>query len=158
MYQSLMRNLCIDRHWNSSIEISLPTGYVISFHLQSADYPIGIQDLKPNNILFNYQVDIDVQDIRPMMARLGKEIRFVLCDFNISKVYSPDTPPSQRVVSSEEGECGTHEYHPPDVIDSCLDTFDPFAFDVACLGGILCQLIGVCEVSKKTLSTKVLKF
>ena len=79
------------------------------------------------------------------MAKLGKEVRFVLCDFGILKLYSPETLPSKHVVPLEEGVAVSEKYHPPDVTMSSQNSFDPFTFDVACLDGILCPVIGVHE-------------
>lgn len=72
----------------------------------------------------------------------SKQTKFVLCDFGLSVMFPPDTPPSARVCPAEESTWGTFEYHPPDVANGEA-VYDPFAYDVACMGGVLCHVIGV---------------
>lgn len=57
-------------------------------------------------------------------------------------MFSPDIPAAQLVCPAEQSEWGNFEYHPPDVADGQL-VYNPFSYDVACLGGVLCQLVGV---------------
>lgn len=57
-------------------------------------------------------------------------------------MFSLETPPSERVRPEEESEIGSHQYHPEDVSRDQV-VYDPFSYDVACLGGVLCELVGV---------------
>lgn len=70
--------------------------------------------------------------------------KFVLCDFSLSTMFPSDSDPSSRLCPAWESECGTFEYHPPDAFNPESEIpYDPFTFDVACLGGMLCESIGV---------------
>lgn len=88
-------------------------------------------------------------NLRPFLAS-GKA-KFVLCDFNLSIRFPPDTPPEARVLPALESEYGSSEFHPPDAANG-ETVYDPFAYDVACLGGLLCEVIGVRTGSIKSLA------
>lgn len=63
-------------------------------------------------------------------------------------IFAPNVPHSERVLPSEETGWGSVYYHPPDGTNGEA-TYDPFAFDVACMGGILCEAIGVsCSIGR----------
>ncbi|CAL1698370.1 unnamed protein product [Somion occarium] len=100
---------------------------------------IAHRDIKRNNILVNYYEENTIRDLRPFLA--SKCAKFVLCDFGISVMFSPDSPPACRVLPAAESEAGSYEYHPPDAANG-ETVYDPFAYDVACLGGFFCELIG----------------
>lgn len=57
-------------------------------------------------------------------------------------MYSRDTPHELRLRPAEESEIGTFEYHPAD-LENGESLYDPFSYDVACFGGMLCEVIGV---------------
>lgn len=99
------------------------------------------QDFKPANVLINcYHSSEFCYDFRPFFTT--KQARFVLCDFNLSVMFPSDTPLANRLLPVSESEWGSPEYHPPDVANG-ETVYDPFAYDVACLGGVLCATIGV---------------
>lgn len=100
------------------------------------------QDIRPSNILVNGFASNALTDLRPFLD--SGHARFALCDFGLSIKFSPDTSPEERLLPSEECNFGTYEYQPPDGSDG-EPFYDPFAFDVACLGGLFCELIGVCS-------------
>ena len=59
-------------------------------------------------------------------------------------LFPPNTPHSQRVLPVENSNSGTSEYHPRDGQGEDVNaTYDPFAFDVACMGGVLCEIMNV---------------
>lgn len=90
----------------------------------------------------NYQYPINHRDLRNFFSSRKKQLHFVLCDFGLSVVFHPDTPASERVCPVEESEWGSSQYHPPDITTE-QDVYDPFSYDVACLGGVVCELVGV---------------
>ncbi|KAK7676324.1 hypothetical protein QCA50_020707 [Cerrena zonata] len=102
---------------------------------------IAHRDIHPHNILINYQYSRDFPNSPPFFSKDRKETRFALCDFGISVMFSPDVPPSERMCPVEQSEWGIFEYHPPDVCEGQV-VYDPFPYDVACLGGVFCQLVG----------------
>ena len=69
-------------------------------------------------------------------------MRFALSDFGTSVVFPPETPQSKRVCPAGESEWGYPYFHPPDV-SPAQTTYDPFTYDVACMGGFLCDTTGV---------------
>ncbi|CAL1698426.1 unnamed protein product [Somion occarium] len=95
---------------------------------------------RPANVLINcYHSSEFCYDFRPFFTT--KQARFVLCDFNLSVMFPSDTPLANRLLPVSESEWGSPEYHPPDVANG-ETVYDPFAYDVACLGGVLCATIG----------------
>lgn len=82
-----------------------------------------------------------VTDLRPFLD--SGHAKFALCDFGLSFKFPPDTPLEERLRPSIDCCIGTLEYQPPDGTDGEA-FYDPFAFDVACLGGVFCELVGVC--------------
>ncbi|KAK7676328.1 hypothetical protein QCA50_020711 [Cerrena zonata] len=101
---------------------------------------IAHRDLKLGNILLNYQYGPEIHDLRPFLST--KRARFVLCDFGLSVMFSPDIPLSQRICPAEESERGSAQYHPIDDVGYDQIAYDPFSYDVASLGGVLCELVG----------------
>ncbi|CAL1698376.1 unnamed protein product [Somion occarium] len=101
---------------------------------------IAHRDIKLDNVLINcYNTEQYDFDYRPFFR--SQRTRFVLCDFGESIMFPPDTPPSARLCPASESDIGTCRYHPPDATNGA-EMYDPFAFDVACLGGLLCEVIG----------------
>lgn len=100
----------------------------------------SLQDIRPPNMLVNRVIGNDLTDIREFLDS-GQAI-FVLCDFGLSCKFSVETHPAQRVRPCEECNFSTFGYQPPDGTNGEA-FYDPFAFDVACLGGVFCELIGV---------------
>lgn len=101
-----------------------------------------MQDISFRNVLVNcngYTEHIPPVSLRPDDKW---QPRFVLCDFDISVIFPPDIPPSERVLPASETSWGELSFHPQDVSDGDA-TYDPFAFDVACMGAMLCIAIGV---------------
>ncbi|KAK7684497.1 hypothetical protein QCA50_012444 [Cerrena zonata] len=99
------------------------------------------RDLRPANVLVNFY---DYGETHPETCRAffaTGQARFVLCDFGLSHMFPPDTPPELRLRPAEESEWGTYEYHLAD-LESGDSMYDPFAYDVGCLGGLLCEIIG----------------
>lgn len=100
-----------------------------------------MQDFKLTNILINcYHQTEGFYDFRPFFS--SRQAKFVLCDFDLSIMFPPDTPPAARVCPASESDWGSPWYHPPDTANGEA-LYDPFAYDVACLGGLLCGIIGV---------------
>ena len=80
----------------------------------------------------------------PLRVALRQEsrVRYALFDFDISIMFEPDSTPAEyrlRSVFSWEG--GYHQ--PYDTSQGELD-YDPFAFDVACMGRFFLQNLQVC--------------
>ncbi|CAL1698420.1 unnamed protein product [Somion occarium] len=101
---------------------------------------IAHRDIKLDNILVNKYHSSEISpSLRSFFA--SKKARFALCDFGLSVKFSPETPPCARVCPASESEWGYFEFHPPDAANG-ESVYDPFAYDVACLGGLLCKTIG----------------
>ncbi|CAL1698386.1 unnamed protein product [Somion occarium] len=101
---------------------------------------IAYRDFKLSNVLVNTYFNNEFSfDYRPFLA--SKRAKFALCDFNLSVRFPPDTPPSARMCLALESECGSPQYHPPDAANGDI-MHDPFAYDVACLGGLFCEVLG----------------
>ncbi|KAK7676329.1 hypothetical protein QCA50_020712 [Cerrena zonata] len=98
------------------------------------------RDLNFRNILVNYQGHTRIRP-HEQGIETAKPPRFVLCDFNISMLFSEETPRCDRLLPASFSDSGTPQFQPPDAANG-ETTYDPFAFDVACLGGVLCQAIG----------------
>ncbi|KAK7676331.1 hypothetical protein QCA50_020714 [Cerrena zonata] len=99
------------------------------------------RDPRPANVLVNFY---DNHERHPDTCRAffaTGRARFALCDFGLSHIFPPDTPPELRLRPAEESEWGTYEYHLAD-LESGDSMYDPFAYDVGCLGGLLCEMIG----------------
>ena len=108
-------------------------------------YPLHLactQDISLPNILVNFCGNAKELPPTSLTPRENWKPCFVLCDFNISIVFSPDPPHSKRVVAVDRTSWGTHKYHPPDGQNGDT-TYNPFAFDVACMGGLLCEVLTV---------------
>ncbi|KAK7676337.1 hypothetical protein QCA50_020720 [Cerrena zonata] len=97
------------------------------------------RDIRPDNILINCITNRVVTDLRPFLD--SGHAKFALCDFGLSFKFPPDTPLEERLRPSIDCCIGTLEYQPPDGTDGEA-FYDPFAFDVACLGGVFCELVG----------------
>ncbi|KAK7684505.1 hypothetical protein QCA50_012452 [Cerrena zonata] len=70
--------------------------------------------------------------------------RNVLVNYNGRARHIPpaNVPPSQRVIPASDASWGELSFHPPDVLADGDAPYDPFPFDVACMGGLLCVAIG----------------
>lgn len=99
-----------------------------------------MQDIKPENILINYLTCYYATDLRDFLD--SGRARFVLCDFGLSCKFPPGTLPEEQLRPSEESNWGTLAYHPPDGSNG-EPFYNPFVFDVACLGGVFCDFFGV---------------
>ncbi|KAK7684504.1 hypothetical protein QCA50_012451 [Cerrena zonata] len=104
---------------------------------------IAHRDIHPGNVLVNfYDSRANFRKSCQSFFATG-QAKFVIIDFGLSVIFPPDSDPLSRVCPAWESDCGSPEYHPPDVIDRQSETmYDPFAFDVACMGGMLCDAVG----------------
>ncbi|CAL1698414.1 unnamed protein product [Somion occarium] len=96
------------------------------------------RDIRPGNVLVNFYAPGQA-NYQCFFA--SKHTKFALCDFGCSTMFPSDILPADRVCPAADSECGTFEYHPPDVAEGAT-VYDPFAYDVACMGGLLCEVIG----------------
>ncbi|CAL1698365.1 unnamed protein product [Somion occarium] len=98
---------------------------------------IAHRDIRLDNVLVNvYGKDQLMFDYRPFLS--SRQADFVLCDFGVSIMFPPDTPQAERMRPVSESELGSYQYHPPDAANGQA-MYDPFAYDVACLGGLFCE-------------------
>ncbi|KAI0355663.1 hypothetical protein OH77DRAFT_1495940 [Trametes cingulata] len=100
---------------------------------------VGQADIHQNNMLINcYNPDVYMgEDIAAVLAdfRTTKEAHYNLFDFNISLRFPPDTSLVACRRPAHEASWGAPVYHPPDVSLGAAE-YNPFAFDVACLGNL----------------------
>jgi hypothetical protein len=74
--------------------------------------------------------------------RQDSRLQYALFDFDISIMFNPDSTPAERRLPSEfSWEGGYHQ--PYDTSQGELD-YDPFAFDVACMGNFFREYLQVC--------------
>lgn len=106
-----------------------------------------LQDISRYNILIN---NFDRNDITPMYDRDPTSCadrvslrerglaRYCLFDFDISIIFPPDAPSVECRLDSFLSTWGISSHHPPDTKQGEFD-YDPFPFDVACLGNLLAK-------------------
>ena len=97
-----------------------------------------IQDIKTSNILANHFgafSDICTNDMRRILRR-DDHLVYAIIDFDISIIFPPDATREEcRLPSNMSFDGGLNQPH--DTRQGELD-YDPFAFDVGCLGVLLC--------------------
>lgn len=71
--------------------------------------------------------------------------RYCLYDFSLSVIFPSDLPPEQCLLLSEVSFQGFRWYGPPDVFRGEI-VYDPFAYDVACMGNMLKSSFEVCDI------------
>lgn len=104
-----------------------------------------VQDIKLGNMLINHYGRIGTDDYNNIRALWRREephhVKYALFDFDISVMFSPTLPPVKRRLSSNLSFQGTFN-RPHDTMQGELD-YDPFAFDVGCLGVMFCNMFHV---------------
>lgn len=109
------------------------------------------KDLSHSNILVNHfdrnnrrgvtQVSYDNNPIScadRMSLRERGLVRYCLFDFDISMIFPPNASAMDCRLDSSLSNWGISLYHPPDTKQGEFD-YDPFPFDVACLGNFLAE-------------------
>lgn len=108
------------------------------------------QDISNSNILINHFDRNDLYGGSPLDERgpasFAERVslrerglaRYCLFDFDISMIFSPDAPSVDCRLDSSLSHWGIFFYHPPDTKQGEFD-YDPFPFDVACLGNLLAE-------------------
>ncbi|KAI0675107.1 kinase-like domain-containing protein [Trametes maxima] len=95
------------------------------------------RDIKEDNILVNVCfLELNQLQFREALDEHLASIMdaaYCLSDFDLSLQFSPDTSPRDCRRPSQESMCGTDIYHPHDTHQG-EPYYNPFAFDVACLG------------------------
>ena len=76
-------------------------------------------------------------------------MRYAYIDFGLSHCFPRDTAPHDLRLPVRESLKGHDEHHPLDITTAEFEddtaTYDPFAYDVACLGSYLRQYLQVNE-------------
>ncbi|TDL14140.1 hypothetical protein BD410DRAFT_699639, partial [Rickenella mellea] len=97
------------------------------------------RDISTSNILlkfFDYNKFVNHEGAaRHRAGLLSMPARYCLFDFNLSVIFPPDKPFKDCRLPSYLAEQGAPWFHPPDVLQGELD-YDPFAFDVGCMGNL----------------------
>ncbi|OBZ77033.1 Cell division protein kinase 2 CRK1 [Grifola frondosa] len=105
------------------------------------DQRIAHRDIAHTNLMINcfiptHYLLIDKQ--RPLLEkhRSSSQARYCLFDFNLSKRFPLGLPIESYRSQSTEAFIGWDAFHPRDVYQGEFE-YNPFAFDVACLGNLL---------------------
>ena len=103
-----------------------------------------MQDIKASNIVVNHFGafhNIEFNDLRRTLRRDG-HLAYAIIDFDISIVFPPNVTREEcRLPSNLSFDGGLNQPH--DTRQGELD-YDPFAFDVGCLGVLFCEEFQVC--------------
>jgi hypothetical protein len=104
------------------------------------------QDLSYRNILVNYFGDSTwpSQDdhLRDVFIASDQAL-YAIFDYNLSVIFPGGTPSAARRLPFEKSYCGLVMHRPYDTAQGEFD-YDPFAWDVACLGIMLRNRFQVC--------------
>lgn len=107
--------------------------------MNSSHSLITPENIDRQNILVNcYSLYRPVFDIRVEMRdhRRNPDVVYCLFDFDGSPQLPVDTPLNNCRVAASGAMVALSPYHPLDVVSGEAE-YNPFAFDVACLGNIL---------------------
>ncbi|TDL24049.1 hypothetical protein BD410DRAFT_693513, partial [Rickenella mellea] len=100
------------------------------------------RDISPSNILvnfFDYNSFVNHEGAaRHRAGLLSMPARYCLFDFNLAVIFPSDMPLEACRLPSTLAGHGAPWLHPPDVLQGELD-YDPFAFDVACMGNLFLE-------------------
>ncbi|OBZ76511.1 hypothetical protein A0H81_03766 [Grifola frondosa] len=99
-----------------------------------------LQDIAETNVMVNYFSAIPFckdDGLGPLLAkhRTSSKARYCLFDYNLSIQYSLGMPIENYRSPSTEALRGWDGYHPRDVYQGEFE-YNPFAFDVGCLGNL----------------------
>ena len=85
----------------------------------------------------------DHPDLIPFRAgNMSLSPQYCLFDFNLSVLFPRDAPLHICRLPADLASCGAPRYHPPDLQQGELD-YNPFAFDVGCMGQFFLQCFHV---------------
>ena len=112
-----------------------------------------MQDISDHNILVNcYTPHID-ECLAPGPVqehiRSSRNVAYCLFDFGISFQFPADTDIQKARLPSSESFKGTKIYHPSDTLLG-EPYYNPFAFDVACLGNMFLYQFAVSSLQNLT--------
>lgn len=115
-----------------------------------------LQDIDPSNMLVNWYCSDAASDgceHRWREHRRSAAVKYVLFDFDLSLQLPPQTSLKKCRRPAEEAFTGKKMYYPYDVYQG-EPYYNPFAFDVACLGNLyLCWFIVSVSPTLVTLSS-----
>lgn len=80
--------------------------------------------------------DYWVRDMLRDHIQTSGHVEYALFDFNLSVQFPPDVDIRTVRLPSREGWCGAINFHPADATMGQPE-YNPFPFDVACLGNLL---------------------
>ncbi|OBZ74118.1 hypothetical protein A0H81_06460 [Grifola frondosa] len=101
---------------------------------------IAHRDISLSNMMVNLFSAVNFREVnrlRPVLEkhRSSSHARYCLFDFNLSIQFPPGKPVEGYRSPSKEAYRGTDDYHPWDVYQGQFE-YNPFAFDVGCLGNV----------------------
>ncbi|KAJ3518224.1 hypothetical protein NMY22_g13793 [Coprinellus aureogranulatus] len=97
------------------------------------------RDICDRNVLVNhYGPGLGFDSVRARL-RSGGQLYYALMDFDIAIVFPPEAKRSACRLPSEMSYHGS--YPQPDDASQGEPDYDPFAFDVACLGLLFCSIL-----------------
>ena len=118
--------------------------FLRSLHPRYISFQWVMQDIKTSNILVNHFgacSDVASNDMRRTLRRDG-HLAYAIIDFDISIVFPPTATREECRLPSNLSFDGAPN-QPHDTRQGELD-YDPFAFDVGCLGVLFCEEFQVC--------------
>ena len=103
------------------------------------------QDIKEGNILVNgYCPDAtEPRDILTAHLRSSPKLAFCLFDFDLSIQAPPGASLEDYRRPSDESSFGSTMYHPQLDVSLAQPEYNPFAYDVGCLGNMLISFVAV---------------
>ena len=116
-----------------------------------------LQDIHGGNFLvnhFTFDLDRSVKDFQAHLnGEYGIPVRYSLFDFNISVAFPEDLAMEECRLDEECLKQGTRFHEASQVMQGELD-YDPFAFDVECMGYIFIRYLAV-SISVSFLSSRL---
>lgn len=107
------------------------------------------QDINHTNVLMNcYCPALDDYWVRDMLRdhiQTSGHVEYALFDFNLSVQFPAHVDIRTARLPSREAWCGALMFHPTDATMGQPE-YNPFPFDVACLGNLLLYHFAVCPI------------
>ena len=102
------------------------------------------QDINQRNTLVNhFGNELTVaSNVFRLQLRLRGKVTYMLCDFDCSLAFTPTKNQREIRLSTINSSVVVSNLYPPDAFQGELD-YNPFVFEMGCLGIYLCGLVQV---------------